>query len=145
MTRSTVDVDVLIYATQQSSRFHAQAEDFVERLAQGPDLVYLFWPVLMAYLRVSTHPSLFKEPLTSAEAETNVGRMLDFPNVRTVGEQEDFWKRYVDVAKDVRATGNLVPDTHVVALMRQNEVRTIWTHDRDFRKFTGIEVRDPFG
>jgi len=23
-------------------------------------------------------------------------------------------------------------------------VGTIWTHDRDYRRFTGIEVRDPF-
>ena len=40
--------------------------------------------------------------------------------------------------------GNLVPDAHLVALMRQHGVRTIWTHDRDFRKFNGIRVVDPF-
>jgi hypothetical protein len=28
--------------------------------------------------------------------------------------------------------------------MRQNGVRTIWTHDRDFRRFAGLDVRDPF-
>jgi hypothetical protein len=28
--------------------------------------------------------------------------------------------------------------------MQENEVRTIRTHDRDFRRFTGIEVREPF-
>ena len=28
--------------------------------------------------------------------------------------------------------------------MRQNDVRTIWTRDRDFRRFDGIEARDPF-
>ncbi len=40
---------------------------------------------------------------------------------------------------------NLVPDAHIVALMHQNGVRTIWTHDRDFRRFDAIDVRDPFG
>jgi hypothetical protein len=29
--------------------------------------------------------------------------------------------------------------------MLENDVRTIWTRDRDYRRFTGIEVRDPFG
>ncbi|GIV00558.1 MAG: hypothetical protein KatS3mg014_2173 [Actinomycetota bacterium] len=33
---------------------------------------------------------------------------------------------------------------HLVALMRENGVRTILTHDRDFRRFDGIRVRDPF-
>jgi hypothetical protein len=28
--------------------------------------------------------------------------------------------------------------------MIQNGVGTIWTHDRDYRRFRGIEVRDPF-
>ena len=42
------------------------------------------------------------------------------------------------------ATGNLVPDTHLVVLMRQHGVKEIWTGDRDFRKFDGIVARDPF-
>jgi hypothetical protein len=28
--------------------------------------------------------------------------------------------------------------------MVENGVRTIWTHDRDYRRFAGIETRDPF-
>jgi predicted nucleic acid-binding protein len=31
-----------------------------------------------------------------------------------------------------------------VALMRQHGVSTIWSHDRDFLKFRGIKVQDPF-
>jgi len=44
----------------------------------------------------------------------------------------------------VAPTGNLVPDAHLVALMLENGVRTIMTRDRDYRKFRGITVRDPF-
>jgi predicted nucleic acid-binding protein len=28
--------------------------------------------------------------------------------------------------------------------MRQNGVVTLWTHDRDFRKFDRVRIRDPF-
>jgi predicted nucleic acid-binding protein len=48
------------------------------------------------------------------------------------------------VARDAVPPGNLVPDAHIVTLMLENDVRTIWTHDRDFRRFREIEVRDPF-
>lgn len=48
------------------------------------------------------------------------------------------------MADDALPTGNVVPDAHLVALMLENDVRTIWTSDRDFRRFRGIEVRDPF-
>ena len=64
--------------------------------------------------------------------------------MRAPGEQPAFWPRYRSVASDAAPTGNLVPDAHIVALMLENEVRTIWTHDRDFRRFKGIDVRDPF-
>lgn len=40
--------------------------------------------------------------------------------------------------------GNLVPDAHLAALMRQHGVATIWSADRDFRRFDGITARDPF-
>lgn len=29
--------------------------------------------------------------------------------------------------------------------MRQHGTATIWSHDRDLRKFNGITVRDPHG
>jgi uncharacterized protein len=28
--------------------------------------------------------------------------------------------------------------------MRQHGISTVWSHDRDFRKLSGITVRDPF-
>jgi predicted nucleic acid-binding protein len=36
-------------------------------------------------------------------------------------------------------------DIDTATLMRQHGVSTIWTHDRDFRRFDGITARDPFG
>jgi toxin-antitoxin system PIN domain toxin len=141
---ATVDANLLLYASDESSRFHAAARARLEALARGPELVYLFWPVLMAYLRVSTHPAIFDPPLPPERALENVGRLLELPHVQTAGERERFWEMYRDVAIDAGVRGNLVTDAHVVALMRENGVRAIWTHDRDFRRFPGIEVRDPF-
>ena len=40
--------------------------------------------------------------------------------------------------------GNLVPDAHLAALLREHGVRTLYTHHRDFRRFDFRDVRDPF-
>jgi predicted nucleic acid-binding protein len=48
-----------------------------------------------------------------------------------------------EIAGPATVRGNLVPDAHLVALMRQNDVSTIYSHDRDFRRFDGLEVIDP--
>lgn len=142
---ATLDANLLLYVSDESSERHEQARGTLRRLVAGPELLYVFWPTVMAYLRIATHPSLFASPLTPVVATANVAQLLASPTVQTAGEQPRFWELFREVSSDADARGNLVPDAHLVSLMRQNGVRTIWTHDRDFRRFSGIEVRDPFG
>jgi uncharacterized protein len=140
----TLDANVLLYASDAASPRHDRARSTIEEVANGPELAYLFWPTIMAYLRIATHPAIFERPLPAQVAIENIDALLSRPHVRAPGEQPEFWPRYLGVASDAAPTGNLVSDAHLVALMLQNEVRTIWTHDRDYRRFKGIEVRDPF-
>jgi uncharacterized protein len=59
------------------------------------------------------------------------------------GETTGFWGVYEATAgQDTRA--NDVPDAHLAALMRQHGIRVLYTRDRDFRRYAGIEARDPF-
>ena len=140
----TFDANVLLYASDETSAHNRRALGFLDRVASGDELVYLFWPTVMAYLRIATHPAIFGKPLPPADAVANVERLLTLPQVQTVGEQDRFWASYRRVAGDADARGNLVPDAHLVALMVENGVRTIWTNDRDYRRFSVIEARDPF-
>ena len=140
----TLDANILLYTSDETSEYHPRARAFVERLATGDELVYLFWPTVMAYLRIATHPAVYEKPLSPGDAVANIDRLLDLPHVQTAGEHDRFWSMYQQVAAEADARGNVVSDAHIVALMTENGVRTIWTHDRDYRRFTGIEVRDPF-
>lgn len=122
---------------------HARARALIERLAAGPDLVYLFWPVLMGYLRIVTDPAILPRPLAPGDAISNVSALLALAHVRTPGEGDGFWDVFRTTA-DQRARGNAIPDAHLAALMRQHGVTTVYTRDRDHRRFDGIRVRDPF-
>lgn len=138
-----VDANVLLYASDASSPFHERALAFLERSAAGPELFYLPWPVIMSYLRIATHPAIFGAPLSPTEAMRNVESLLERPHVRVLGELDGFWEVYRGVTGGLVVRGNLVPDAHLAALLLQNGVTTLWTHDRDFQKFEGIRVRDP--
>jgi toxin-antitoxin system PIN domain toxin len=140
---STVDTNILVYASNTADEVHEPAEALIRTLAAGPDLVYLFWPTLLGYLRVATHPAILERPLSPREAMRNVEALLDRPHVRAPGEGEGFWKVFRATAGD-RPRGNDVPDAHLAALMRQHGVRVIYTRDRAFRRFDGIDARDPF-
>jgi predicted nucleic acid-binding protein len=91
-----------------------------------------------------THPGILARPLTPHEAQHNVEALIDRPHVLTPGEGDGFWPLFRSAAGP-RARGNDIPDSHLVALMRQHGVRLIYTRDRGFRRFEGIEVRDPIG
>lgn len=139
-----IDADLLLYASDEDTPHHERAIALLDEIAMGPELVYLFWPTVMAYLRIATHPSMFQRPLSHTDARANVETLLRRPHIHAVGEEDTFWGRFTEVADDAAPTGNLVSDAHLVALMLENGLRTIWTRDRDYRKFTGIHVRDPF-
>jgi uncharacterized protein len=141
---ATLDTNVLVYASDSRAAAHDRAEALVRRLAAGPEILYLFWPVVLGYLRIVTHPGILANPLSPAIAMRNVEALLDRPHVRAPGEVDGFWPIFRSTAGD-RPRGNEVPDAHLAALMRQHGVRLIYTRDRDFRRFEGIDVRDPFG
>jgi len=140
----TVDTNLLVCASDTGSALHGRARELPADLAKGTDLVYLFWPVTTEYLRITTHPAVFVNPLAPAAARENIGSLIDRPHVRMPGEGRRFWGVYRDVTDRIPVRGNLVSDAHLVTLMREHGVRTIWTRDRDFRTFDGIEAVDPF-
>jgi toxin-antitoxin system PIN domain toxin len=139
---STVDVNVLVGAANRDDPHHDACRTLVERLAAGPELWHLFWPVISGYVRITTSPRILQRPDTVRSALESVRLLLASPSVRVHGELDGFYAWFV--AAQAEATGgNDVPGAHLVALMRQHGVATIYTRDRGFRRFDGVTVRDP--
>jgi uncharacterized protein len=141
---SAIDVNVLLFASDSASPLHERAAKFLEHCAEGPDVLYLAWPTVMSYLRIATHPAVFASPLTPDEASRNVETLLRLPHVRTLAEEDGFWDLYREVTKKMPTRGIDVPDAHLATLLRQHGVATLYTNDRDFRRFDFLKVRDPF-
>lgn len=140
----SLDANVLLYASDRSSDRHDRARRFVESCAASGEILCLAWPTLMAYLRIATHPRIFSAPLSPKESLDNISALIGLPHVRTVAELDGFLEVYKQVGGGVPVRGNLVPDAHVAAILFQHGVRTLYTNDRDFRKFQSLDVRDPF-
>jgi len=141
---ATVDTNVLIYAANAADPVHEKARDLLERLARGPELLFVFWPSAMGFLRISTNAAVLPTPLAHDEALAAIADLIDRPHVRTPSEQPGFLDLYGATAP-AGTSGRLVPDVHLATLMRQHGVGLIYTRDRSFRRFYGIKVLDPFG
>ena len=140
----SVDANVLLYASDTESAHAARAKAFLVERAGGPDIFYLAWPTIMSYLRIATHPGVFRAPLSPDEAMRNIQQLLDLPHVRTLGEDEGFWEVYRGVAAIFPLRGNAVPDAHLAAMLRQHGVGLIYTNDADFKRFSFLTVVNPF-
>ena len=140
----SIDANVLLFASDRGSERHDVARAFLDACAASPEVLCLTWPTLIAYVRIATHPSIFAAPLSPEEALSNVSALLALPQARVVTEQEGFMQAYLHVTAGTVVRGNLVPDAQIAAILFQNGVRTLYSHDRDFRKFETLDVRDPF-
>jgi toxin-antitoxin system PIN domain toxin len=138
-----VDVNLLLYASDSGSPMHERASAFLQRCANGPEVFCLAWITLMGYLRIATHPAVFGRPLAHDEAVRNIESLLAVPHCRVISEEEGFWAHYRKVTKALPVRGNLVADAHLAALLDQHGIVTLYTHDRDFRRFDFLDVRDP--
>lgn len=139
----SVDANILLYASDRTGPRYANASRFMAERAADPDVFYVAWLTLMAYLRIATHPRIFASPLSPAEALANVDSLLRLPRLRVLGETEGFLEVYRDTTKNLSVRGNGVPDAHLAALLRQHGVRTLYTADADFRRFAFLDVRNP--
>ena len=139
----SLDVNILLYASDTASPLHEPAASFLDECIHGSELFYLGWPTVMGFLRMATHGAVFDRPLTPAQAMDNIEALLRLPHTRFLAENDRFWDAYRSTTETVPTRGNLVPDAHLAALLRAHGVQTLYTHDRDFRRFDFLNVRDP--
>ncbi len=138
-----VDTNVLVHA-QVESPHTRRAREVLSSLAEGRTPWALPWPCAYEFLRVVTHPRVFQPPMPLDIALRALRAVLDSPSLVLLSENERHATVMADVLQAGRATGNLVHDGHIVALCLEHGVTEILTGDRDFTRFPGLTVTDPF-
>jgi predicted nucleic acid-binding protein len=93
----TVDTNVLVYAADVDSQFHAPCRNWLERQRTRPDAWYTTWGILYEFLRVTTHPRVMRRPWTAPAAWKFVAALLASPGLAVLVPTE----RHADVAEEV--------------------------------------------
>ncbi len=139
-----VDTNVLLYAADQDSEFHAPCRRLVDDLRLQPAPVFLTWSICYEFLRVSTHPKVFRAPWTPVDAWRFVDALLGAPGfslLRPTERHAAVLRQTLSELPDLR--GNLMHDLHTAVLMREHGVSRICTRDADFHRFPFLSVIDP--
>jgi toxin-antitoxin system PIN domain toxin len=139
-----VDANLLLYAYDTTSEHHQAARGWWERSLSDKRLVRLAWITVVAFVRITTHPRVFREPMSITESTDHVGSWLERPMVGLLDPGERHWKILSDLLHEARATANLVTDAHLAALAIEHGA-TLCSTDRDFRRFPGLSWENPIG
>jgi toxin-antitoxin system PIN domain toxin len=139
-----VDTNVLLYATEVSCQEHDRCHALLQTWRRQAEPWFITWGILYEFLRVVTHPRVYRSPMQANEAWLAVESLLASPALTVLGHTP----RHSQVARltisEVPALrGNLFHDLHTAILMREHGVRRIYTRDADFHRFPFLEVIDP--
>ncbi|MDA8069904.1 MAG: type II toxin-antitoxin system VapC family toxin [Actinomycetota bacterium] len=137
-----LDVNLLIYAVDETSARFPVAHPWVQEVLGGRETVALPWVVLLAFVRLTTSPRIMTFALSADAALDLVDGWLDRPNTVIVGPTQ----RHAAVLRELLAAtgtgGNLVTDAHLAALAIEHGAE-LNSCDADFSRFPGLQWRDP--
>jgi uncharacterized protein len=137
-----VDANLLIYAVDSDSPYHARASAwFADRLS-GTTPIALAWLVILTFLRITTRPGVMRRPQTPEQALGFVDEWLAQPYVSLVGPGDHHWPLLRNLLKTTGTAGNLVADAHLAALAIEHGY-AIYSADNDFKRFPGVEHVNP--
>ena len=98
--------------------------------------------MLSGFLRIVTHPRVFKQPTPLDQATAFCETLRALPNATLLTPGPRHWQIFVRLCAETGARGNLVPDAYLAALAIETGSEWITT-DGDYRRFPGLRLRHP--
>ncbi|MBS1861384.1 MAG: type II toxin-antitoxin system VapC family toxin [Actinobacteria bacterium] len=138
------DLNLLIYAVDESSPRHRPARSWLEGSLSGTEEVGFAWVVLLGFLRLTTNPRIFEAPLVAGEALDLIDGWLAQPAAGVVepgAGHPALLRRLLD---PLGTAGNLTTDAHLAALAIEHGAE-LCSADTDFARFPGLRWSDPLG
>jgi uncharacterized protein len=139
-----VDVNVLVYAHRADAPAHVQYRDWLSSLIHSDAAYGVSDLVLSGFLRVVTHPRVFRDPSPLATALAFVDEFRNRPNSVVISPGDRHWEIFSRLCRAVEAKGSLIPDAYLAALAIESGAEWVTT-DRDYARFPGLHWRHPLG
>ena len=136
------DVNLLLYAVNQEAFRHNEARQWLQEVVSGDEPIGLSWNVILAFLRLTTRPGVFRSPLAVETAFEIVGEWLSQPVMQVVHPGPRHFSILRALLAPIGMAGNLTSDAHLAALaIEQNAL--LCSSDNDFARFSGLNWKNP--
>lgn len=138
-----IDTNILVYAHREDSPWHDAAYGRLKDLAEGRAVWAIPWPCIHEFLAISTHQRIYDPPTPLSLALDQVDAWIESPSLVLLTESEAYWVELRALLESGRIMGAQIHDARIAALCLTHGVRELWTADRDFSRFPGLNVRNP--
>ncbi|HEY8210462.1 MAG TPA: TA system VapC family ribonuclease toxin [Myxococcaceae bacterium] len=139
-----LDTNILVYARRSELPHHGKARALLAELAEGDSPWALPWPCVYEFLKTVTHSRVFLRPTPLEDAVDDLESLLDSPSLAMLGQGPGHRQHLRRMVIGGAAVGSTVHDAHIAALALEHGVTELLTADRDFARFPGLRVRNPF-
>ena len=140
---ASIDANMLLFASDERGPLDQQAVGFPATRMDDREVCCLPWDACVSALWMAAHPATIDGPLAEEDAACNVETLLNTRTRRAIGGEEGFWNVHREVTKDAPARGNWAPDANLAALPSQHGMVKLYTRDKDFRRFSFLDVCAP--
>ena len=137
------DVNVLVHAFIRESPEHEACRDWLNNLVNGEEPFGLSQHVLSGFIRIVTHPQIYKPPIPVEAALDFADALLAQPRCVVVAPGPRHWEIFTGLCRSVQVRWSLVPDAYFAALAIESGDEWV-TMDRGFARFVGLRRRRPF-
>jgi toxin-antitoxin system PIN domain toxin len=138
-----VDVNVLVYAHREDAPEHSHFRSWLEHWIDSDSAFGMSDLVLSGFVRIVTHPRVFKKPTPTKLALEFVESIRSRANCVSINPGPRHWDIFTGLCRSTGAKGNLVPDAYLAAMAIESGSEWITT-DRDYSRFSGLRWRHPF-
>jgi uncharacterized protein len=136
------DVNVLVYAHREELPEYEACRRWLEDVLSGPSAFALTYGVLSGFVRVVTHPRVFRTPTPLETALEFARSLLVQPHAVVVGPGPRHWDVFATLCMGAGVKGNLVADAQHAAVAIESGCEWVTT-DRDYTRFPGLRLVDP--
>jgi len=136
------DANLLIYAVNEDAALHRKARAWLEAALSGPETLGFAWNVLLAFLRITTRPGLFRNSLSQQQAFEIIAAWLEQPTAAVVQPGPRHLAIMRGLLEPLGTGGNLTSDAHLAAIAMEHGAE-LCSSDADFARFGGLKWRNP--
>ncbi len=136
------DVNVLVNAFREDAEHHEPCRAILDETISAPGAFGLTPIVLSGFLRIVTHPRIFRSPTPLDEAIEFVEILRAQPQSEIIYPGPRHWDIFTMLAEEASAKGGLIPDAYLAAIAIESGSEWVST-DGDFARFPGLTWIDP--